>query len=160
MSIFSVSQKQAAELLSTTPRTIRTWEAEGLPRLADGRYSGPELVAWYVRRHRAQDGELDPAQERARRDREMADKLAMENERRRGLLIDAAAVEATLLGMAAHLAREHDALPGRLASELAGISDPAVIRARLLAECRSIREGLAQFSVETADALERAAGQA
>lgn len=45
-----------------------------------------------------ESGKLDPAQERARKDRELADKTAMENEARRGQLVDRADVDAAVIG--------------------------------------------------------------
>jgi phage terminase Nu1 subunit (DNA packaging protein) len=102
----------------------------------------------------AHDDGLPQGSQRERLAKAQAEKVEMENEQRRGRTIDAAQVEETLLGLAAYLAREHDALPGRVANELAGITEPAVIRSRLLEECRAIRDGIADFSTRTADALE------
>lgn len=98
-----------------------------------------------------------PGSQRERLASEQADKVAMENEARRGRLIDVALIEETLMGLAAHLAQAHDAVSGRLAHELAGITDPGLIRTKLLAEMREIRDGAAQFSLRTADALDRLA---
>ena len=93
MSIHALTQRQLAELFSSTPRTIRTWHESGLPRLADGRYDGSACVAWRLARDRVEDGQLDGPHERARRDKEMADKLALENRTRRGELIEAEEVQ-------------------------------------------------------------------
>lgn len=73
-----------------TPRTLRDWEKSGIgfPRNENGTYSGPAIVSWLVSRKSGEDGdELDPQKERARRDKEMADKLALENAERRGELV-------------------------------------------------------------------------
>jgi hypothetical protein len=81
----ALTQQAAARLLSTTARSLRDWEAAGeaVPRNSDGSYPGPALVAWYSER----GGEtLDANRERARKDKEMADKLSLENQLRRGEL--------------------------------------------------------------------------
>lgn len=75
-----LKQQTAAELLGVTARTLRDWT--DAPRNADGSYDGPALVAWLVQRHGGSD--LDPVHERARRDKEQADRLALENRLRRG----------------------------------------------------------------------------
>ena len=90
-SVHSLRQKDVAELLAVTPRTVRDWQSEGLPRLPDGHYSGPDVVRWFVARGQA--GALDLDQERARLAKEQADRTALENGARRGELVDVAGVE-------------------------------------------------------------------
>jgi hypothetical protein len=75
----------------------------------------------------------------------------------RDRLIDIAIVEEVLMVKAAYLAQAHDAVSGRLAHELAGITDPGLIRTRLLAEMREIRAGVAEHTLRTADAIDRIA---
>jgi hypothetical protein len=79
MSVSALTQLEAAALLSVTPRSLRDWEkaGDGIPRSPDGTYPGPALVAWYVARQTGD--ELDATKERARKDKEAADKLALEN---------------------------------------------------------------------------------
>jgi hypothetical protein len=79
LDVQALSQKAAATLLNTTPRSLRDWEAagEGVPRNVDGTYPGAQLVAWYV--DRCSGEKLDANRERARKDAEAADKLALEN---------------------------------------------------------------------------------
>lgn len=96
--------------------------------------------------------EAPPGSQRERLAKAQAEKVEMENELRRGRMILADQVEETIFELAAYLAREHEAMPGRLANELAGISEPAIIRARLLAELRAIRDGIATHSARTSDA--------
>ena len=86
LNINALSQQAAATLLAVTSRSLRDWEkaGEGVPRNADGSYPGPALVAWYVKRQAGP--QLDPVRERARRDKEAADKQAMENAVRRNEL--------------------------------------------------------------------------
>jgi phage terminase Nu1 subunit (DNA packaging protein) len=149
-----LTRAEFAKLCDVAPATVTNWMNDGMPCVRSGR-SGREVeidpakaLPWVIA-HR----EAPPGSQRERLAKAQAEKVEMENEQRRGRTIDAGQVEETMLGLAAYLAREHDALPGRVANELAGINEPAVIRSRLLEECRAIREGLAQFSSRTADAL-------
>lgn len=101
MDISGLSQTAAAALLSVTPRSLRDWEkaGDGIPRNPDGTYPGPALVAWFVSRQTGD--ELDAMKERARKDKEAADKLALENAKTRGELAPIAVMEdevASLLG--------------------------------------------------------------
>lgn len=80
MDVHSLTQRTAAALLGVTARTLRDWA--DAPRNTDGTYDGPALVGWLVQRDSGRD--LDPVHERARRDKEQADRLALENQLRRG----------------------------------------------------------------------------
>lgn len=147
--------REFAKLCGVSPATVTNWMNDGMPCVRSGR-AGREVqidieqaFPWVVS-HR----DAPPGSQRERLAKAQADKVEMENEQRRGRTIDAGQVEDTMLGVAAYLAREHDALPGRVANELAGINEPALIRSRLLEECRAIREGLAQHFGRTADALD------
>jgi len=150
----ALTAAEFARLLDVSPASVTNWMNDGMPATRSGK-SGREVqidlaaaLPWVIS-HR----EAPPGSQRERLAKAQAEKVEMENEMRRGRSIDAGQVEETLFGVAAYLAREHDALPGRVASELAGINEPAIIRAKLLAELRGIREGLAQYSFRAADAL-------
>jgi hypothetical protein len=73
----------------------------------------------------------------------------MENDVRERLLVELSEVDDAFSEAMALIAMRLDGLSGRLANELAGISDPAVIRQRLRNELISIRasasNGLADF---------------
>lgn len=91
--------------------------------------------------------------ERERLAAEQADKVALENARRRGELIHADQVAEVLASLGAELAARHDAVPGRVAGELAGLTDPALIRTRLRDELRAVRGAVADAAAKLADAL-------
>jgi phage terminase Nu1 subunit (DNA packaging protein) len=107
-----------------------------------------QAVPWVVL-HR----ETPPGSQRERLAKEQADKVALENAVKRGELIFSDQVAEVLLTLSADLASRHDALPGRMASELAGINEPAVIRQRLLDELRAVRASFADAITKLADAL-------
>lgn len=101
MDINGLTQQAAATLLSVTSRSLRDWEkaGDGIPRNSDGTYPGPALVAWYVARQTGE--ELDALKERARKDKEHADQLALKNAETRGDLAPISVMEdeiASLLG--------------------------------------------------------------
>lgn len=82
-----------AKLFGVTERTVNEWIADGLPVLKAGkrgagnasRISLPAAVKWYVQKKTSRsEAEL----QRARKDRELGDRLAMENATRRGELIE------------------------------------------------------------------------
>lgn len=119
----ALSQKAAAELLGVTPRTLRDWESagQGVPRNADGTYPGPALVVWFVARQTRSEDELDPNREKARKDKEAADKLALENAETRG---DIARVSVMVREVGAALADHRQnalGIPSKLAPMLVGL---------------------------------------
>lgn len=122
MDINALSQQAAATLLSTTPRSLRDWEkaGDGIPRNADGSYPGPALVAWYVARQSGD--ELDAVKERARKDKEAADKLALENAETRGDVARISTMESELSTLFADHRSNALALPNKLAPALVGLN--------------------------------------
>lgn len=94
MDIHRLKQKTAAELLGVTARTLRDWS--DAPRNTDGTYDGTVLVRWLVAREAGV--ELDPVRERARKDKELADKYAAENAVRRGELLPISEAESAWAG--------------------------------------------------------------
>lgn len=86
MQISSLKQKQAAELLGVTARSLRDWP--DAPRNEDGTYPGAALVAWWLERHCADAGQLDLSQERARLAKVQADRGEVELAVRCGELLE------------------------------------------------------------------------
>jgi len=84
-----------------------------------------------------------PDSQRDRLAREQADKVALENAQRRGELVPIAQVRAVASELVSRLGSALEGLPGRLANEIAGISDPAEIRARIGDEIRGARTAFA-----------------
>jgi hypothetical protein len=149
---------QQADLTGVSARTITNWQAEGLPKKATAR----QLAHFIAKRPQTQStGSKKQALAAAQ-----AEKFQLENARRRGELVLLEDVISMLSTMAADLVGLLEGLPGRLANELAGITDAGVIRERLLQECRAIRlaiaESIGKASIpETGgEALERSADAA
>jgi len=147
---------QFAELLGVSVQTVTAWIDAGMP-CARGRGRGhaveitPGLaLPWVVWRREPKGSQ------RERLAKEQADKVAIENAVKRGELIFASQVAEVFSTLSADLASRHDAVPGRLASELAGINEPAVVRERLLDDLRSVRAAFADAIEKLADVLESA----
>lgn len=147
------SASQFADLVGVSAQTLVVWMDAGMPSRRGKGKGHPSTIdikkalPWVISRREP------PGSERERLAKEQADKVALENSVKRGELIYADQVADALSRLAADLAARHDALPGRVAGELAGLSDPAAIRARLLDETRAIRTAFADATDQLADAL-------
>jgi len=130
-----LTAQQAADLCGVSRQTIQTWYNEGLKRQP----TVQDLLTFLAHRQG-----YAPGSERERLARAQAEKFELENARRRGELTLVSYIAELLNGMAADISSRLDGLAGRLANELAGISDAAVIRERILGECRAIRTGVAE----------------
>jgi hypothetical protein len=148
LDVHGLSQKAAAALLNTTPRSLRDWEAagEGIPRNADGSYPGPQLVAWYVERCSGET--LDGNKERARKDAEAADKLALENAETRGELGRLSEMEEWFGG---HVERARARLI-QIPNALGQVVDPRTAGSVVAESRRLIYEALAELASDAASA--------
>lgn len=109
-----------------------------------------KAIQWEIDRFKA---DVKPGSQRERLAKAQADKVELENARRRGELILASVVAHVLSSLGADLAARHDGLAGRVANELAGITDAAAIRERLLIELRGVRSAIADGVEKLSDAL-------
>ena len=145
-------------LFNLTPRRVQQLASDGvIPKAGHGEYPLLASVQGYVKflqervsGDRKEEGWRD---ERARLAKEQADRVALENARERGVLVYAQHVEDATASACASLSGDLDGLAGRLATTLAGIDDPALVRAELLHETRRIRESFADQLTESAGAL-------
>lgn len=154
-----------AKLFNLTERRIQQLAKEGIiPKAERGKYDLIGSVRNYVKylQERAlgrDDGsytdEADIKIERKRLIKAQADKTESETQKLRGELIPFEWVEDVLNEVAVLYGSGVDALPGRLANELAGIHDPAEVKARLFDECRRIRIATADFLRRFAETVER-----
>jgi phage terminase Nu1 subunit (DNA packaging protein) len=139
---------EAAEATGKPVQTVHEWTKNGLVSRKDGRHrliSIGDLVRFLAAR------EYQPGSQRERLAKEQADKVALDNAAKRGELLHADHVAEVLTSLAANLGAQLDALPGRCASELAGLNEPGVIRARLLDETRGIRAAIADATARMAE---------
>ena len=140
----TLSRRQFAEALQVAPSTVTAWMQAGLPHRNSGRQGRTvsiplaEALPWLAK-HRANASDS----QRERLAKEQADRVALANAAQRGDHMLRSQVEPVLMTLAANLSASLDAIAGRLATELASVSDPAQVRQRLLAEHREVRAQLA-----------------
>lgn len=91
---------ECATVLGVKTDTLKKWHGHGCPGEKDGavwKFDVAEVFAWRIEREKIlsapkesapKSGEYDAEHERARKDKEMADKLALGNDRIRGELIE------------------------------------------------------------------------
>lgn len=138
-----------AKLFNLTERRIQQLAKNGIILKAKhGQYELVGTVQGYIKylQDRALgrvDGSYQDSSdiklERKRLIKAQADKTESENKKLRQELVAFSLVQDVLNEVAVLYGSSMDALPGRLANELAGISDPAEIRAKLFDECRNVR---------------------
>jgi phage terminase Nu1 subunit (DNA packaging protein) len=138
-----------AKLFHLTERRVQQLAKEGiLTKVQSGKYDLVASVQGYVKylQERAagrMDGSYadtsDIRIERKRLIKAQADNAECEYQIRRGELVALDVVKQILNEVAVLYGSSLDALPGRLAQELAGISDPAIVKIKLFDECRQLR---------------------
>lgn len=158
-----ISKKDLADLLGKSERWISKLIEEGLPTCGGGgrgvavQIDSQAAIDWLIAREMRrelgdEDEDADGAASASTEDRMLKrarrEKLQIEIDHARSLLIPVDAVIFFHTTIAAVYATQLDALASRMASELAVIDDPAAIRARLFEESRRIR-------ASTADRLEQ-----
>lgn len=147
-STIAVSSSDLARLLTCTDRTVRRLAKEGLlPRMTNGRnakFDAVVCVPAYIRYVRnGESGSTTIAQARLKLAEAQRREIELRTRRaeRQLLPLDevASAFEAAMVTVGTQL----DGLAGRMAGELATLTDPATIRLRLFDECRRIRNAAA-----------------
>lgn len=149
-----VSQKEFAEILGLSERSIQNLIKEGLPVVQRGKpgrpaqIDPPEAIAWYV--ERAVDKKLKTTErKRTGEEREQqldfwrVEKLRLETQQLEGKLIDREEVQVAINEAFVQISAGEDALPARVAVRLSKMSEPAVIRKVLLDELRANRANIA-----------------
>lgn len=152
-----INAKQLARIFAVSQGLVSTWLNEGLPAIRPGRSGAVVLIdlmracPWILARtgEAAPDSALGIA--RVRFETARAEKFELENARRRGELVLLSYVSEIMNEMAADLGARLDAISGRCANEFAGITDPALLRQRLLQECRAVRLGAAEHVLKLAN---------
>ena len=140
-----LTQKQAADLAGVTTRAFRDWDV--LAAEYNGKqplYRSEDVEAERQRRY-GQSGDYQSGSGGNARDQleaERVRKLRLANDLAEGSLVPLADAKVFAAEIAALVAGQLSGLPSRLANELAGISDPGLIRDRLRFEVTRIRKNL------------------
>lgn len=145
---------QIAKLLNLDTRRVQQLAAEGwIPQHGRGRYGLVESVHGYIRYLKEHGRETSRGTEHSRLARAQAVKVELSNYKAMGELQVTSQVEETTQGLVVMMKSLHEGLPGRLSSELAGISEPPVIYQRLQAELRAVVNSCADYLEKRAEAL-------
>lgn len=137
-----LTQAQAAELAGLTTRRLRqlTQEDGGPSRDINGQFPAREFGEWLRRRHLSglsvgQDGTVyDLEAERARLAKEQADKTAMDNEIKRGRLVDSEKVGDWWVQIVTNAKAKLLAIPTKAA--------PLVVGSKTLSQAKDVLEKL------------------
>lgn len=143
-----VTAGEFARLIGMSSGWVSKQMDAGMPATRTGK-SGAKVsidtapaIQWLLERAAA-GAEERPDSQRDRLAREQADAVALANAQRRGELVPIGQVRAVASELIVRLGSALEGLPGRLANEIAGISDPAEIRARIGDEIRGARTAFA-----------------
>lgn len=171
-----ISKKELAELIGKSERWVTNLIADGLPTAGGGGKGTPlkidsqAAIEWLMAREvrREIGGEDDEeggassgtasAEDRALK-RARREKLQIEIDVALGRLVPVSAVVFFHTTIAAVFATQLDALPSRLASEMAVMNDPALCRARIFEETRRVRAATADRLDARASELTAQVGQ-
>ncbi len=133
-----------ADFCGKSPAWVSKQIAAGLPLAVEGenglahQIDSGEAIGWLLKQAAG-----DERTATARLKSAQAEKAENENRVRAGELVTLGMYQNALVELASEMIRAISALPGRLAGELAGITDPALMRARLIDEFSTIRNSLA-----------------
>jgi phage terminase Nu1 subunit (DNA packaging protein) len=92
---------------------------------------------------------LDPDQERARKDKETADKLSMENAARRRELVDIASVSSVWIDQMAGMRAKLLSMPTKLGPQLINVPDARIVADKIQDEVHSALNELAELSFDS-----------
>lgn len=147
-----------AKIFGVSLPTVTKWVDRGCPCEQRGKelmFRTPEVMLWIygappsltVRKEReegpAERPELDPEYEKARKDKELADKTALENRVRRGELVEASEVEAGWTDIVMAARAKLLGMGAKLAAILAAETKPAAVKAEIDALARQVLMELA-----------------
>lgn len=156
-----VNKSTLAKIFGVSANTAGKWMGEGCPHSKAGHgveFETVEVLEWMygerptlnvVKNRQVSGPEVekeyyDPEQEKARADKERADKLALENELRRGELVRADDVEQEWVKVLMAIRSAVLALPSNVAEELAMLESARQVKKRLTDEAHAILEELSE----------------
>ena len=155
-SVEGLNQNDAARVAGMHVDTFRKLSQSDFPppKNANGFYELEHLGEWLrakTVRDKVQPAldagaaklKLDPSQERARKDREMANRLELENKVRRSELIEVATVEAAAIDVVLRVRARLLRLPADMAHQVSGLEDRIDIQELLDS---AVREALEELS--------------
>lgn len=151
----TVSRARFARMAGVTPQAVSQWIRDGLPAINAGKRGQrveiglDDAMPWLIDNRGA-----PPGSERERLAKEQADRLALANAETRQELIRAEHVSWFLGEALGGLKLQLLGLPGRLATQLASIDDPALARSTLKNEMTRVLESYKAALDEVMDKAE------
>jgi len=139
----AVDVEAVAKAMNITPRRVQQLKKEGMPSVGRGQYELGPCMAWYIRFLQqalekrgptASEDSADLINERVKLTREQREKVALENEIRRGQLADMAEVR---MAWSDHITRAKTKLlsmPSKLGPLLINVSDTNIVQQRIKSE--------------------------
>lgn len=150
----SASVDEASAHLCMTPKRFRELVAAGIVTKADGKGYDLDTVRreylGYLDRsmlgRASKPDDLDPVAERARKDAEMADRLALQNAQTRAELAPVSLFHQTFTDVFAVVRARITAMPDRLARPLVGLTEATEAKAILM---RGAEHALTELATES-----------
>ena len=151
------NKEELASVFGVSLPTVKKWLDKGLPHVKKERsfeINSREAIVWLYglepnlksrseiqdslkTQNEAPEDELDPIQERARKDKYSADKLKLEIDIKTEKLIDKKAIEAEFSGMIIEARNKLMAIPNRMAVVLQNVAEAREVEAILDKEIRN-----------------------
>ena len=133
----SVDVNAVSKAMNITPRRVQQLRAEGMPSTGRGQYELGPCMAWYIRYLQKALEKRGPnthpetpdlVAEKTRLAREQGDKLSLENQVRRGELVEIEQVGAEWDDLVLAARAKLLSMPTKVAPQLVGRTDPNAIR--------------------------------
>ena len=137
------TQQELGQHLDISAARVSQYVAEGIfPKAKHGKWEFDFYRTIYIRHLRSgggavADGSLDPVKERARKDKEQADKTALENKQRRGELVEVGKVKLLWARLASETKGRLLSIPTRVAPLLVHRESPAEIEGIIRKEVKA-----------------------
>lgn len=149
-----VNQLEFRKITGLSGRALQKYIDNGMPvkkktgrKGSETKIDTVESIEWLIHHyHERKKGTRTSQRERLAQ--EQADKVALDNAIKRGTLIRGDMIVEILGPAFSDLGANLDGISGRLANELAGTRDPAIIRSKLFGELRKVRASFAQQIAE------------
>jgi phage terminase Nu1 subunit (DNA packaging protein) len=141
-----VGTEQLATLLGLNRSRIHPLVAKGMPKLDRGKFDAPACIQWYIAfkvKGHEKPASSDVNEARKKLYDAQVIKTELETSRIKREMIPADEHMIDMNQLAVMFSSGLDALGGRLAAQLAGMTDPAVIAEHLTTETNAIRESVA-----------------
>ena len=148
--INAYSLTKLAQLFDCNRETMRR-RLELVKPIEPGKWTFAQVIEAYVlyeKQHLTGNGEkeaLDAAYERARKDKELADKTALENQVRRGELVDASIVDERFKSAAGIVIKHLEAIPTKAAPAMVSASTMEDAEEELTCLINDVREELSLY---------------